>query len=89
MEFFAFHEFLLHFIYSNRKGLNIDFVLAQVHQLIDLVFGKLQRGQGAVATMNTYLPAFSEDFWTLKSRMPEDRISEVETMEMLIGQVLP
>jgi hypothetical protein len=79
----------LHFVYTNRKALESDFVSARLHQWIDLVFGKLQRGPGAVAAMNTYPPAIYEDIWSLKSHLPEDRISEVETMQMHIGQVPP
>jgi hypothetical protein len=82
-------ESALHFVYTNRKALESDIVSSKLNNWIDLVFGKQQRGPNAVSASNTFTPLLYDDVWVNKSQMTEERVNEIDTMLIHIGQVPP
>ena len=73
------------FVRLHREALESDFVSAQLHQWIDLVFGYQQRGQPAIDATNVFYYLTYEGAVDL-DRLDPDMRAAVEAQIMFFGQ---
>jgi hypothetical protein len=72
-----------------RKAIESDYVSANIHHWIDLIWGFQQRGDAASLALNTYPPTLYDSVWTARTLQDPAQRAVIEASLTHIGQIPP